>query len=261
MVTDPTTLVPARLELHWAAQVLAAAADAWLAPRPDDSHTAMTWDVTHYALVGAQTDAGVALALRPERFEIVVLRDELVGDGYALAGRTLAEAMAWADRELAAAARSAPRGIAARTYDMPAHPVGTSGAPFRADRAQLAELARWYSRGHAALVAVAADAPLRVWPHHFDLGAVIHVTVGAELALGLSPGDSAYAEPYFYVTPYPVPSAPQLPALAGGGHWHTSGFTGAVLTATALGDRDPHAFLTSAITGARGLISAALSAR
>src|SRR5262249_32663178 len=35
-------LVPARLVLHWAAQIVASAA-ALLPPRADDSHTALTW--------------------------------------------------------------------------------------------------------------------------------------------------------------------------------------------------------------------------
>ncbi|HMR10725.1 MAG TPA: hypothetical protein PKA88_33335, partial [Polyangiaceae bacterium] len=37
-------LEPARLELHWGAQVLAAAAAALVETREDDSHTSMLWN-------------------------------------------------------------------------------------------------------------------------------------------------------------------------------------------------------------------------
>jgi hypothetical protein len=48
---------------------------------------------------------------------------------------------------------------------------------------------------------------------------------------GLSPGDDSYGEPYFYVSPHPTPPADCLGKLASG-RWHTTGWTGAVLTAT-----------------------------
>jgi hypothetical protein len=86
---------------------------------------------------------------------------------------------------------------------------------------------------------------VRGWPHHFDLAA-LHVldpekdpeearSVGA----GLSPGDESYAEPYFYVSPWPAPEPAALPALPGGAHWHTDGFTSAVLSSSAIVDGGP----------------------
>jgi hypothetical protein len=50
-------------------------------------------------------------------------------------------------------------------------------------------------------------------------------------ALVFSPGDGSYDQPYFYVTPWPYPSTDALPLLPAGVHWHTEGWTGAVLTA------------------------------
>lgn len=52
------------------------------------------------------------------------------------------------------------------------------------------------------------------------------------VGVGLSPGDSGYPEPYVYVTPWPYPTG-ELPALPWG-HWHTEGWTGAVLRGSAL---------------------------
>jgi hypothetical protein len=54
------------------------------------------------------------------------------------------------------------------------------------------------------------------------------------IGVGLSPGDTSYAEPYWYVSPYPYPATTALPAIAGNGFWHTQGWVGAVLPATRL---------------------------
>jgi hypothetical protein len=124
-------------------------------------------------------------------------------------------------------------------YVIPEHPVG-SGAPFTtgADGA-LAELARWFTVGDGLVRAVAAGwpgaAPVRVWPHHFDVGSVLPLGGGKgapTIGVGLSPGDEEIAEPYLYVTPLPRPPADSLPELPAGGRWHREGWTGAVLTGT-----------------------------
>ena len=56
----------------------------------------------------------------------------------------------------------------------------------------------------------------------------------------MSPGDGSYAEPYWYVTPWPPPpekrAHEQLPPLDGKGVWHTEGWTGAVLPSSAVVD-------------------------
>ena len=78
--------------------------------------------------------------------------------------------------------------------------------------------------------------------------------------MGLSPGDGTFAEPYFYILPWPQPTR-ELPELDGG-HWHTEGWTGAVLEATEFtggssngAQRDRiERFLTSAVAACRRLL-------
>src|SRR6187397_782822 len=168
----PAALADSRVQMHWAAQVLAACADRWVEVRPDDSHTTMEWDAARGALVGQPTAAGARLGLRVADLTLIA------GDELALAGRTLGEAMAWADSQLAAAAGESPRGAHARDYDMPAHPVAV-GAPLSADPAALAELARWYHDGDLLLRDIAAGQPsataVRCWPHHFDIAAIVYL--------------------------------------------------------------------------------------
>ncbi len=107
---------------------------------------------------------------------------------------------------------------------------------------------------------------MRVWPHHFDVGSVL--PLGAQqgedapsIGIGLSPGDEGIAEPYFYSTLWPAPDTESLPPLPAGGRWNRDGWTGAVLTGsaiTAAGDgavqaAEAGAFLTSAVEVLRDL--------
>jgi hypothetical protein len=237
-----TALADARRELHWAAQIPAAVARAEIPPLLDDSHTYLAWIPGAGLLAGGLTPRGLRLGLRVAELTLVVLDGAgRHGDELSLRGRTYDEGLAWAAQRLGGAARGAP------PYEMPAHAVAR-GAPFRGgDVAALAELARWFSSANRLLGAFAATSPLpgghslpvRCWPHHFDIATLIELprrtpmdvrTVG----LGLSPGDDAREEPYFYVTPWPYPEDPALPDLPPGAAWQRQGWFGAVLTSSAI---------------------------
>ena len=84
--------------------------------------------------------------------------------------------------------------------------------------------------------------PIQLWPHHFDLSMIwlpgdkvpgIDVTdeesADKQVNFGFTFGDAGIAEPYFYVTAYPLPEhlpGLELPEPA---KWHSEGFSGAVL--------------------------------
>src|SRR5450432_4416346 len=91
----PGALVDARRELHWAAQTIAAAADALLPRAVHDGHTNMRWDDTQGALVGHDL-GGHRVALRVATLELALL-DVAAGDARVLPlrGRTLTAALAW----------------------------------------------------------------------------------------------------------------------------------------------------------------------
>jgi hypothetical protein len=113
---------------------------------------------------------------------------------------------------------------------------------------------RWETLGRCA-PADLVDARLQL---HHETGAdgVATKTIG----LGLSPGDTSYAEPYWYASPWPYPEASTtLPPLPDGAHWHREGFTSAILTAGAwlAGGPDPEqparlrSFLGTALAAGR----------
>jgi len=78
----------------------------------------------------------------------------------------------------------------------------------------------------------------------------------------MTPGDDSYAEPYFYVSPWPYPEPDELPKLPPPAGWHTTEWVGAVMTAEdliAAGDEGAQAgraasFARAAIAGSRALL-------
>ena len=101
----------------------------------------------------------------------------------------------------------------------------------------------------------------RIWPHHFDLGALMPLTDDGKrtIGVGFSPGDASFDQPYFYCSPYPAPEAgASLPPLAVG-KWTIDGFTSAILTAEELTNSGSQQeavrlYLTDAVHKCRALI-------
>lgn len=232
-------LEDARLQLHWAAQLLARFGDARVEPRADYSHSALTWDPEGYRFQGESDPSGRRL-----EFDPIGLRYRMSGPGdasaeFALRGRTLDEAFAW----LASLPGEESR-LEVGEPDLPAHPVSSGGA-FDPDAGDVAELAAWFDGAHTALEEVRVvhptASPVWIWPHHFDIAVLItidppDVEPDAEkarsLGAGMVPGDATYGEPYWYVTPWPYPVNPDLaalPELPSGAGWHTEGWIGAIL--------------------------------
>ena len=261
--TPPSTeLADTRAQAHWAAQILVGVATGSIEAAPDDSHTSLTWDSGSRTLLTRplKGTGGARAGLRlPDLTQLV--RDEGGGAEFPLAGHSLADGYAWMERTL-----GVERALLRRTDEMPDHAVG-SGAAFDADPAALAELARWYGNAALLLQRVREDYPgasaVRIWPHHFDIATLITLDSGADpeharsIGVGMTPGDSSYAQPYFYVLPWPAPQTVELPALEGGGEWHRERWVGAVLTIQELiggassADQQrerARAFLTSAVS-------------
>jgi hypothetical protein len=247
----PTALAEARVQLHHAAQVANAAALTLLPREPDDSHTSFTWDATLGALVARPlaTTPPLRVALRVADLTLLALAgDAPAGDApaaaYPLDGRSQAEALAWVQARVGDAGADGARVTMRRHFEIPgaapdaAHPwrLGDgAGAAFR-------ELAAWYADAALLLGAVAARepgaGPVTCWPHHFDIATLIEeprddAGTRRTIGVGLSPGDDSYAEPYFYIGPYPHPEARGLPSLPLG-RWHTSGWFGAALPGSEL---------------------------
>jgi hypothetical protein len=248
---EPRDLEVARLAAHYAAQPMTAAAYDVLPMLADHSHTVLLWSGERDRFEGRPSPAGQPCFLECERLRIGLV--DGAGEDVAsieLPGRTLESAFEGLRAALVAAGETVPAEVfGLPDYDLPDSSIARGGAFPPSGSPALVELARWFGNGAGVLGALAAShlegAELRGWPHHFDL-ASLHVfdkeadpESARSIGVGLSPGDGSYGEPYFYVTPWPAPAA--LPALEGMAHWHTEGFTSAVLLGSdvvALGGAD-----------------------
>ncbi|MFT6396142.1 MAG: hypothetical protein ACJAYU_000885 [Bradymonadia bacterium] len=216
----------ARLQCHWAAQIAGAPGLTLLKPEPNDAHTNLFWSDELGGLAGPNVN-GIVTSFHFAPFEIRAGEKTLPLDGV-----TLEQGMKWLSEIFG---KTLGRG----TYDMPEHPVA-NGAPF-ASSPSMAKLQTYYERGDRALSALGGT--VRCWPHHFDLAILHERGEGRSFGTGMSPGDGSYADPYWYVTPWPYPAdTSALPELADG-EWHTDGWVGAVMS----GDRDPTVFFQSAM--------------
>ncbi|MEM7412448.1 MAG: hypothetical protein AAF430_19620 [Myxococcota bacterium] len=258
----PNQLTGAREQAHAAVQLLAAVGETHAEHRADTSHTATVYRPDLRALAIAAPLAGGLQAV----LDLAELRVDVLGPAgtvgeRTLDGRTLAEAAEWLRDTLAAGSDGQLAGaLRFPTYDLEPHPV-REGTPFEAPRDGLAELDRWFANARLALADYAPDEAILCWPHHFDLAILQSVAPLPEggtktVGIGLSPGDGAIPEPYWYVNHWPVRgvgdlSFGSLPA----GSWHTDGFIAATLRASELVEAPSadsqsstlHAFLEAAI--------------
>lgn len=240
----PTELAQARAVAHAAVQPLTKAARANLSAVPDDSHSNLEWSVerqmflTH--LLGPGTPAfQVGLTLAP--LCLVLLGDGEKLHDVGLAGLSLERTEGWLDSRLEEVGLTAASPVKL-PYELPAEVSAIRIFPKRNDP-QLTCLAAWYSLAATVLTRLSSELkdltpgpdPVRCWPHHFDIATYVALEAGdAETArgigVGMSPGDSSYDQPYFYVNPWPRLDAAMLPPPPKPGHWHTEGFVGLIAT-------------------------------
>lgn len=264
---SPAALTDARLVAHQAAQLLGiGVGKSLLPPADDDSHTSLRWDASGRRwFTPAIPGTTVAAFLRPADLALGLV------DGHAdivaersLTGLTQLGALAWLREEVTRRGGAGDRMSLAAHYEIPPHEVATGGTYPRAGD-HFESLSNWFANGHMMLADALSGAPgdpvLRLWPHHFDEGALIDYGEDRVIGLGFTAGDEHIAEPYLYVSPYPQPEASGLPDLGPVGGWHTEGLVTATLRAEELQRvEDPEAtgrdFLRRTIALERTLIGA-----
>ena len=235
---DPAALVHSRETLHHAAQLLALAGASYLPAQEDDSHTSMSWLEATGALATQPLAAAAPFrfALRVRELALMVV-DGLSGDESAvfiLQGQTRSDALAWMRREAGRHGLDGNRLLSRLHFAIAPHPTD-EGQPFdHASDGTLDELASWYANASLILEntrrRIDGAEPVRCWPHHFDIATLVRLPrVGAlrTIGIGLSPGDDGCPEPYYYVSPDPMPQMRPRPLSIGS--WHTEGWWGGAL--------------------------------
>jgi hypothetical protein len=265
---DAARLVDARLQTHHALQWLARAGRAYVPAHPGDGHTNLGWDDALGGFATHPLQGGARLALRLSDLTLALYGAGNPPRSLGLDGRTETDVRAWMRAQMAALGLDPDALDAPSPYAMPAHAVGRGAAyAVAAGREGFGMLAAWFAnaeaslgRSRSALIARGlAPSPLRCWPHHFDLATLTPLDAadpehGRSVNPGFSPGDEHYAEPYFYVSPWPYPEAHRLPRLPPVAHWHTQPFLAAIapanrIVAAASPQAAAEAFLADAVEG------------
>jgi len=240
-----TDLVEAKVQLHWAAQTVAAFGNTLLQPRPDDSQSNLGWIDSCSALCSHPTSDGWSIGLRLADLTLIFLTpNNTIQEEFGLSGQTLQQGFEWLASTYAKfSGATLPKPFALREYEMPSHPVEKNAAFQLNHGAAFLELSHWYGNAHQVIRTVSEKwkeaSPIRCWPHYFDIATLVSITLPQDsgstgtVGCGMSPGDASYAEPYFYVTVWPYPEKEKLPGLPVG-KWHTEVFVAAVLTASDL---------------------------
>lgn len=241
---EPSNLVDARLQLHWAAQVLSAVGYTHMEKASDDGQSNTGWVDGMQVLVGRpmEVEPGAFVSLDPANFRIALHEPggaEL--ESLAIAGQTLEQLHEWTSAAIGRRLGADPVELVRPTYDLPDHPVA-DGQAFGADPAALSELGRWIHNGNLVMRDLRAGhrgaTMPRLWPHHFDMGMLIsleehgNAAEGRSIGLGLSLGDDTSEAPYWYASPYPNPVDVEVPALKHG-EWEDGDWFGAKLHAPA----------------------------
>lgn len=269
---NPLSLTETRLQLHYAIQFMAAVGNFLTEPQSDYSHASLTWNSELKMFVSSivTTKQPFQVALEPINLTSLVLdaeRDKLAE--FSLSQKTMNEGMNWLKQTIAPLGTDfAKLTFVSYPDDFPHHPLANGAAFEDINEAQRQELTAYFANTNLVLPAVTAStegaSPVRIWPHHFDIATLISLPYtqkdeAVSIGVGMSPGDSSYDEPYWYITPWPYPDIANLPELSSSGTWHTEGWVGAILTASQLSQgkeqqRQVKSFLDSAVKASLELL-------
>lgn len=242
---DPTTLGLARALVHRAVQFPTLAARANLDPVADDSHSNLGWDNDRQAFVsqplrGRSGACAVIVSLSP--LSLIIEDGDGGLDQFSLHGSSTHDTHAWFEGALSRSGLTSASTVVL-PYELPTDVAAVDRFNTDGLTEQLNALAGWYSLANASLTKFVGElgdlepgpSPIRCWPHHFDIATYVGLEEGdfetaRGVGVGMSPGDDAYGQPYFYINPWPHLDPTSLPDLPPPGHWHTSGFVGAIAT-------------------------------
>ncbi len=243
---DQKAFEQAETQLHWAAQLVAMAGQAYLLHQEDDSHTSMRWEPGTRRLVSGLVTAGgttLQVALNVEHFLLQIVEENGVEIFTApIHQRTMIELTAWLRVQLGYLDLPSSALQPLTHFELPPNPIG-EGAPFQKPAPEL--LRSWIAQRSDAQFLLQAprirfkayDQRVAVWPHHFDSGLVISLARDQDdqmikgIVMGWAPTDETVREPYLYIKGWMKDREvdyESLPPLTSG-HWSSGDWKGGYL--------------------------------
>ena len=238
--------------IHLAAQYLAAAGISFLEKRDDDSHTNLGYSsVDQQIRTRPLNPSDDCLALDLTDFSLKWISDT-VKSTFRLEGSKHMHVLSWIHDI------SQKSGIE-KAYEFAFHyelPYGIDADYTFSRNSELLELERKLrSLAQKIIQTVLSEfemeSEIRIWPHHFDTGAlaVVPENPGISIGLGLAIPDSLVDQHYFYISGnrgHETIDPSQYKSLSEG-KWITDGFNGGVLAAGNVDEEKATQFFQEAI--------------
>jgi hypothetical protein len=223
-------------QLHLAAQYLAAAGISFVKKEDDDSHTNLGWNSdksrmeTH--VFGTNKNQ---LAFNLNSTSLEWLESGQILESFDLSKNKHLEIVAWISSQ------SVKSGLAQSYayqfhYDLPYKAIADLDT-FTFNKEDLKEVTQTFSIAQQAfdefLSSNNLDSPIRIWPHHFDLGIYTALNSTFFMGAGLAIPDSLVDDLYYYASGYNHGTAVLTKGFSGlsKGNWR-SDWDGATLAAS-----------------------------
>ncbi|MFD2587634.1 hypothetical protein ACFSQJ_11875 [Croceitalea marina] len=239
-------------QLHLASQYLATAGKSFLKERSDDSHTNLGFFPEDNTLrTWPLNDKNAYLSLRYDDFSLEWIEITKRKRIY-INGKSHKEITAWV-------ATTAEEFDFSKSYQYHLH----YELPYEIDdnsvfncksNKELEKLAKLTELAQNAmdtfLKKEGLTSTIRVWPHHFDIGAFAELTdnSGKSIGLGMAIPDSVMDKHYFYISGYKGHDSLETDKFSelSHGEWKNNGFKGAVLDAVATDEKTATNFFQEA---------------
>lgn len=193
------------IQLHQAAQYLAAAGISFVKAEDDDSHTNLDWDSSsHKLLTHPFLPSNFQLSLNFDTLALEWLKNGLVQSIISLESNTHAEILIWINFQVE------NTDIVGKYkykfhYNLPYDDLSNSNV-FKFDHNKVKIISNYLDTAQLKLIEFLKKhqlkSPIRIWPHHFDLG--IYTEINKEHNLFLGAGyaipDSWINDFYYYAT-------------------------------------------------------------
>lgn len=226
------------LQLHHASQFIGMVGSSYQDKQSDDSHTNLIWEEPQ--LISSSNHLRAVLNLNTWTWELEN-RTTGVTQKLNISQNNKIQALHWFQHSLEQFGVDASKYLPIPKFELPYYPLLQHHSFSDFSPNTRATLISFFTNAHQVLNQVKKHfvdaAPIRVWPHHFDMGSLIPVqptTTGEtnkSIGFGWAIPDDHLLEPYFYINYYNVnkkePSI-KMPKLQSDGQWHCKAWTGIV---------------------------------
>ncbi|WP_027418560.1 hypothetical protein [Crocinitomix catalasitica] len=237
-------------ELHQAAQYLAAAGISFLDKQADDSHTNVGWNSNKNRMETHVFGAQNQLAINLNSGNIEWLKNGAVSSEASINSNSHNEIVHWIKEQ--AKENKISNSISYNFHYKLPYDDMINDYQFSLSTEKLKKIAKELSKAQNAfeqfLENEKLDSPIRIWPHHFDLGIYAKLeTENTFMGAGIAIPDTLVDDFYFYASGYKNGAAIVTKTFEEMevGNWRTD-WNGATIAATNLDDKTALTFLTEA---------------